>query len=663
MDAPTAAGLAAAVPEAQPFAPLTTGLAPLERLREEYERGLRAALTAIDAEQLTLVLPHRLTTLLTHIFPHGLTSLPKVAECVELTEELANVHSDTVAYLAAPTVEDVRAIGTHAALLLSMDHAPRRFHLLVAGDWSSICKEALEQHERQQPRLRDAFSVEELPWGFVPIDRDVLTLGRERCLFDCVVQGNKSVLVEVANGLRQLQATFGPFAHVKYKGELAAFVCQQLLDRDATAASRSAAASQTPGSRRKRRKMHTLVLLDRRVDYASALSTPLTFEALIAELFDGHDGFATVPSLDAAAESDEQTNGPPVLVPLNGADPMFAQVRDLHVRAVTPTLNTQARAMKEAFDHFRATSASASAAEVHDFVRTVPQMKANQSCLERLVGLLDRVEATVESRSFRDLWRLERAIMDADHEEDDIAEAIEDMIWRYDSLLQVLRVLCLLSVTRDGLSRAVLLRLKLQMVRTYGHETLFAFESLERLGLLTTREDKSDASSSSFHRVAQALQLVDHEVNVENPANTAFVTSGYAPLTSRLVETLLKDESWEAIGDAMQWLHGPRAEVRRIKSKAKEGDGSKTDEPRRPEAETKSRSSDVVSVDVTGTIAQIKKKRIMVVCLLGGVTYAEIAAIRWLGRFYPDEILVASTSVITGTSFVQDALDRLAATT
>ncbi|GLD98448.1 hypothetical protein PINS_up007145 [Pythium insidiosum] len=631
--ASTATGLAAAVPVASPFAPLTTGLAPLERLREEYERGLRTALTSIDAEQLTLVLPHRLTTLLTHIFPHGLTSLPKVAGCVELTEELANVHSDTVTYLAAPTVEDVRAIGTHAALLLSMDHAPRRFHLFVTGEWSSICKDALAQHERQQPRLRDAFQIEELPWGFVPIDRDVLTLGRERCLFDCVIQGNKSVLVDVANGLRQVQDAFGRFKHVKYKGELAAFVCQQLLDQDAASStSRLASSSQSPRSRRKKRKMHTLVLLDRRIDYASALSTPLTFEALIAELFDGHDGFATVPPVATEHPSDEHSEAPPLLMPLNASDPLFMQVRDLHIRAVTATLNAQARAMKEAFDHFRSTSTTASAAEVHDFVRTVPQMKANQSCLERLVGVLDRVEMTTESRAFRELWCLERAIMDADHDEDAIVEAIESMIWRYDALLHVLRVLCLFSVTRDGLSRSVRYRLQLQIVRTYGHEALFAFESLERLGLLTTRENRvNGATASSFQRAVEALHLVDHDVNVENPDNPAFVTSGYAPLTSRLVEILLKDESWEAISDAMQCLHGPRAEVRRVRVKSREGEDAKTDEPRQPEGEAALK--DTTPMDAANAIPQIKKKRIMVVCVIGGVTYAEIAAIRWLGRF------------------------------
>jgi vacuolar protein sorting-associated protein 33A len=616
------------------FAALDAGATPLERLRSDNEAALQRALAAAVAErECTLVLPHRLTTLLTHVFPSGLSALGSVTECVELTDELSHVHCHTVVYLTPAHVEDVRAIATHAGLLLSVEPKERAFVMLVLGHWTPMCTEVLNHQQ-----LSESFHIEEVDVGFVPLDSDLATLGRERCLFDCLLHGNKSVLVDVAAALQQLQRLYGPFDHIKYKGELSAFVFQQLMDMDVGNAdqkrepSADGCESRTATIAKKPKRLppgvtHTLVLLDRTVDLATVVSSPLTLEALVDELCESRDGFATLP----VVVNDDSATPPRAhadqMLPLNASDPIFQRVRGLNIQAVLPALNAEASSVKTKYDHFRATSSTASTAEVHEFVKSVPQIKAKQESLERLVALTETIETTTGSRAFRAQWQLERAIMDLKPETDDVEELfsqMEDMIFRHAPLLQVLRVVCLYSVVHDGIPPDDLGRLRMRLLQTYGHELIFSFANLKRMGLLreatTSRSLFGMAASSSFWKrpsssfveIAAVLRAIDLDVDVLAPSNMAFVTAGYAPISCLLVEELLKSASWEAIDATMNRIRGPRAEIK---------------------TKTRRRKATAEKKEENASSPPLIKPHVMVVCFVGGVTYMEIAALRWLSQF------------------------------
>lgn len=604
--------------------PLDTGAIPLQRLRDHYEHALLELLSEVDAAEVTLVLTSRVATLLTHVLvKNGLDALKKnrVAECVEITDDLTKVHCHTVVYLSFPRVEEVRSVAMHAGLLLAQSSdnsgvaSPRSFFLYVTGKWTTLCDEVLEQYQ-----LKELIQFGHFPMGFVPLDSDLMTLGHERCLYDCAVAGNKSALVDVAIALNQIQEVFGKFERIKYKGELSMLVLNHMMELSQSVEGTSSdfvAQQQNP---LKRNPMDTLIVLDRRVDYASALCTPLTYEALVDEILHIQDGFISLSPM--LLTSDPNASDVQMPFALNSTDSVFQQIRAMNVHTIPNFLNAQANLLKSSFRNFQLTSAAASAAEVHEFVKGVPQMKQAQQHLEHHINLLEYLELTSGSRAFRDQWKLERAVMDLS---DDSLEDIQEMVFRHEPLSKVLRLLCLYSVVHDGLSKQELERIKLHLVRTYGHELVFSFENLERLGLLYeqraatgTRENEvsevlaesgkpANGARSVFQLVTQELQVIDLDINIENPKSAAFVTSGYAPISCRLVEEILKVHSWRAIDVVMNHIHGPRAEM------------SLDSEDDDIEKKKKKQSS--------------KKKRVVMVCFVGGVTFVEIAALRWLAQF------------------------------
>ncbi|KAG3032648.1 hypothetical protein JG687_00000553 [Phytophthora cactorum] len=623
---------------------LDKGVLPLQKLRDEYVRALTHLLDHLGTDRVSLVLSKRLAALLTHVFVDGLGVLKShhVVECLELADD--HVTADTtVVYLAFACTGDVRAVAAHAEKLLAQgddERRKRRLALYVVGKWTTMLDQALDKG-----RVRGRFQTGEVPMGFFPLDTDLLTLGFQRTLYECEVEGNRSSLVDMAAALNLLQQVYGKFSSIKYKGEMSMLVLNHLMEMNAggsgmMSSSSGGVSTGTPtGAQRSR--LGTLILLDRSVDFASVFSTPLTYEAVLDELMNIQDGFITAsPQI---LRADDSASDDPVPVAMNSTDEIFQQIRDKHIHTVPAALNVQAVAVKQRFTEFQRVSATATAAEVNEFVKTVPQMKASQQSIEQHINLLEYLETATSGKPFRDLWHLERKIMD---QADGVLDTIEELIYRHEDLKKVLRLLCLYCVVNDGMARHDLERVKMHVVRAYGHELIFSFSNLERLGVLYERHPRSfflgsDDNTCSFHYVAQSLSVIDVDVNIKNPKNAAFVTAGYAPISARLVEEILKHGHWRGIDHVMSRLPGPRAEVH-LTENDRQDKANNADETKKLKA---------------------KKKTVVVVAFVGGVTFLEIAAMRWIASFYPVELVVASTSILNGKTFINELLEHVPPTT
>jgi hypothetical protein len=654
---------------------LAHGPVALRRLRAEYERAVERALAGAagadsaagsTSSSVALVVAPRLATLLAHVFADGLEALARgaVAECVELADDVAKLASERVVYLSFASADAVRDVAVHAVTLLehrrTRPAGVTRLHLYAAGQWTAMCDHVLEGYG-----VSEYFQIGALPLGFVPLDADLLTLGLDRCLYDCSVGGNASCLTDMALAVDMLQRTYGKFEQVKYKGELSMQILNHLVEMNAASRVAAAAQSTDSGAGGKTSRLHTLIMLDRSVDYASALSTPLTYEALLDELMGIQDGFLPTAAPEVGYNSTGDAAVPATGAPigLNSTDSVFSEIRSMHVHTVAASLNARAMTIKEAFSSFQRNSPTASAEEIQAFVKEVPNMKTAQRQLEQHIDLLETVETVTTSKPFHDLWTLERAIMD---DADNTLDKIEAMIFRHEALLKVLRVLCLFSVVNDGLVRQDLERMKLHLVRAYGHELVFSFDNLEQLGLLKERSITPTVtgnsalpdSESAFRYVSKMLSVIDLDIDVQHPKSAAFVTGGYLPISCRLVEEILKNNNWRAIDQTMERLPGPRAEVH--------------------------------LADTTEKKQRKMKRPMTVVFFVGGVSYLEVAALRWIASFCeyfllvdaacwctsvtsftsndhaisrcapdPVELIIATTSLDNGNTFLTKVLEHL----
>nr|XP_038945652.1 vacuolar protein sorting-associated protein 33A isoform X1 [Rattus norvegicus] len=116
---------------------------------------------------------------------------------------------------------------------------------------------------------------------------------------------------------------------------------------------------------------------------------------------------------------------------------------------------------------------------------------------------------------------------------------------------------------------------------------------------------------------------------LQNPTDISYVYSGYAPLSVRLAQ-LLSRPGWRSIEEVLRILPGPHFEERQPL----------------PTGLQKKR--------------QPGENRVTLVFFLGGVTFAEIAALRFLSQLEDGgtEYVIATTKLINGSSWLEALMEK-----
>ena len=188
---------------------------------------------------------------------------------------------------------------------------------------------------------------------------------------------------------------------------------------------------------------------------------------------------------------------------------------------------------------------------------------------------------------------------------------IRDLIAQEAPLRTILRLLCILSIVSGGLKPKVLEEFKRDILQTYGYDHLPLLTSLSSLDLLS----RPLSGRSPFAASRKPMRLIVDEVDEQTPEDISYVYSGYAPLSVRLVQCALSGRGssfngWRGMEDAVRALPGQTFEMSQ-----KLDEASKTRGPAMP-----------TSADSPATT---------IVCFLGGCTYTEISALRFITQRSP----------------------------
>ena len=178
------------------------------------------------------------------------------------------------------------------------------------------------------------------------------------------------------------------------------------------------------------------------------------------------------------------------------------------------------------------------------------------------------------------------------------------------------------------------------------YEYMFLLQNLEKLGLLRKRESMFYDTASPFTTIRKQLALIQADVDTSCPDDISYVSSGYAPISTRLIQTCIK--GWTGKEEALKELPGRGIDIlqrfppEEFSQALKQSSGPSLDSLAKEW--NKSRDS--------------KEKPVLLVYFVGGVTYAEIAAMRFLSKAvsFPYNIMCCTTSVINGNTFIKSLI-------
>jgi len=505
----------------------------------------------------------------------------------------------------------------------------KEFHLVYVPRVSSLCQKKLEDLG-----VYGSISfVDEYSMDLLPLDSDVMSMEAEAAFKECVLLKDETIVFQIAKGLMKLQSLFGIIPQVtEFNGRegLSEHVANILFRM------RREMAGQEPQISS---EIDHLILIDRDVDPITVLLTPLTYEGLIDETFGIESNRVKLPPEKFAKKNEDGIGEMPLepqTLQLNSAEELYAELRDKNFQAVGPVLSRKA---KDLTLDFRDKDNAKSVADLKKLVAKLPHMQAAKKSLANHTSIAELIKEVIDEEEFGQTLATQQTFYCLDTEKEN--SYILDCIAKQDPILKIFRLVCLQSLCNDGLRKTVYESYKKEILQVYGFEHLLSLSYLERCGLFAGEQSRL-ATGKTYQTLSKNLQLVDEiPENADssavsdrdlNPKDVSFVFSMYAPMSVKLVQMTAKGgPNWRK-NDNLRFLPGPVNE-----RSQKPGNSSSSSSP-------------------PGSIGGRKKKTL--VFFIGGVTYAEIAALRFLSQ-QDDAVadyVIATTKVVNGDSWISSLI-------
>jgi len=554
---------------------------------------------------------------------------------------------DTVTYFLRPT--DLTQTLLAAEMISKWKSAAVLHRLVYLPQQPAMIDKILQDTGLTGPSSTKNVVVTQLQLDLFSLEPDVVSMEFPDALREIEVEHTPSnVVTDCARSLLKLQDIVGRIPRIQAYGKAAELVLKKTLDLsvqeylaiNTTSTAAATTMDQESGD------VAALVILDRKIDMVTPLVTPLTYEGLLDDVVGLDCGFVAVgvDIINPPDETAEKPKNETVALAVNNTDSIFAEIRNQHVEQFGSFLQNQAKALKAVRNDFTETGKQKNLDELRKFVKNIPDLNKHFRLLGNHIHLAELVKKASESTQFRERWQMERALIEGEL----CLDQLDDLVASHqyiDDPYRFFRLLCLQSLCKNGISSSRYDSLRRDVVQTYGYEYLFVLHNLEKAGLLRRKEAFLGMDKPSpFSKLKESLVLINAEVDTVEPDDISYVSSGYAPLTVRLLQSAVS--GWR-VGreDVLREVPGRFFDIMQ----------------QYPPQDLESTLQQPISTGSTyGSLAPTapangKRKPVLMVLYVGGVTYMELAALRFLSRraSFPYHIICVTTKIINGNTVLE----------
>ncbi|XP_033634105.1 vacuolar protein sorting-associated protein 33B-like isoform X1 [Asterias rubens] len=550
-----------------------------------------------------------------------------VDKIFKLESNKLEVSGDSRMYLVRPSVDNIRNISNQIKSDKE-NFRKKKYKILFVPRKLYVCEMLLEQEG-----VYGDVEMEDFRLDLIALDRDILSLELPSFFRDYFLHGEQSLLHTIATSIVNLQSLFGTIPHVYGLGRCAKMVWDLVKTLQSLQGEPRAPI---------RNEIGHIFLIDREADLVTPLCTQTTYEGLLDETFGIKSGYCEFgPEVTGSERS--------LRLLLNCDDQIFDDIRGRHISHVFAYLSAQAKMVQSGYQKGRGLN---NIGDVKTFVQTeLKDLKQQYKSLTIHIGACERIlDLKNKQVNFEEQLQTEHSLLEGINMKE-CSTYIEEQIDRQVGPLQVppdklLRLICLLSLTQNGLSSRDYQTLQTHFLQSHGHKHLLTFSNLRKLGLYTEQPsvevskltvtdvktkitDKAMMKKTAFRMLCKKLNLIPKsgDVNLRNPEDMSYVFSGaFTPLTCKLVEQVLSKGGWAGLDDITKLLPGPA--FAEHKAQSVKGRTSNSHQPDTP------------------------SEKVVLVYFLGGCTYAEMAALRLLGKIKGYHFIFAMTAITNGAELV-----------
>ncbi|KAI0593369.1 vacuolar protein sorting 33A-like protein [Biscogniauxia sp. FL1348] len=518
-------------------------------------------------------------------------------------------------------------------------------------------------------------NISELPLYFFPLERDVLSLELDDSFRDLFLFKDTTPAFLMAKALMGIQSKHGLFPRVIGKGENAKRVAELLTRMRQEILAGEGTTDTTKSGLTPSNTIESVIVIDRGVDFVTPLLTQLTYEGLIDELWGIQNNQADIdstivgapPQQSQGVSSTAVVNAAPRKrkIQLDSSDKLYDGLRDTNFAIVGTLLNKVARRLQ---NDYESRHGSKTTAELKDFVKKLPGYQAEHQSLRIHTGLAEEIMKYIRTDHFSRLLEVQQNLATGADPSSQY-DAIEELIARDLPLSEILRLLCIHSCISGGIKSKDFDRFRRLVLEGYGYQHLLTLHNLEKLQLFLSRSSpmasmipmsgpsSTAGNKTNYTELRKQLRLIVEEVNEHDPDDIAYVYSGYAPLSIRLVQCVLQKQyvlsitSGNGVSGVGATAGGGAQGWRGFEEAVKHARGPAFDELQKGEDK---------AVKARALLSGGGDKKTVFVVFVGGITFTEIAALRFIAKKEEGRrnIVICTTSILSGNKMMEAAVEK-----
>lgn len=447
----------------------------------------------------------------------------------------------------------------------------------------------------KQSNFEAYFTHHNLNIEVYPLDYDLISL--EMPSFkDIFIDENLSSLSVLSRTIAKFEDIFGKIKHKYIKGTYSK-ILNDLLEND-----------EIVYDVKNDDEILACVMMDRSVDYITPFLTQFTYEGMLNEYFNIQYNMIKVEPKLLDSESKQNK----IAVDLSKNDRFYTMIKDYHFNYIRIFLGKRNKLHTEIIAR---TKNSREMKEIQAGLKIIQAIGLEKASLTTHINLATHIADQQYSPHFKYALSIEQRLLIPD-KVDILLDFFDKELGKQCDIYSFLKILCLESLTIGKIKGKVYDSIKNDFIKVYGFQEIFLLNNLEKLKILKKKE------TNTFYEFIQTkMRLINDSVNTIEPDDTAYVFGGFCPLSIRLVEKVIQD-GWGSIKDIMTKIPGI------------------TEYPN----------------DENEILRSYNDKNIILLVYVGGITYAEIAAIRYLnnrpGTKY--KFIIMTTSIISPKSFIDE---------
>ena len=422
----------------------------------------------------------------------------------------------------------------------------------------------------------------------IPIDNDLLSLEKEKYFREIYIDKNLSSISELANAFVKLESFFGKVKHRYLKGDNSTIFLNLVNEKE------------KENDLKVTDEIFGMIVLDRSVDFLTTITSNYTYEGLIDDFFKINLGnikiketFIRDTNINIKNNNNQEKYLTYALTSFNNS--FYSQIGCMHYLDVNKYLNKLTEHYQLITNNSKKKDLSLEELKkiTYDLNVYLNEIKspllANKNILYHIIN-------SISNEQYIQYIKNEQILLTGELPPN-LHLFYEDYISDKRDLYQLLKLMSIESLTLGGIKDYN--SIKRNILNVYGYQNVFLFRDLEKLGWL--RDKSKNSINMNYIQLCQKLELVKIDFNNEKPEDFSYVMGGYCPIGLKLIEKGLEGK-WNKIQDIIKKIPG--------------------------EASFPNDESEIYNpTEEINTIFLV---------FIGGVTYTEIEAVRFLNRKFKE---------------------------